>query len=920
MADSTAMEQTTLLSSKQSTGVPEADMYKKRLERSPHDASAWMGLLRVARSSNNDELLYAAYSSALAQYPSSGHLLATFVELELSRGNKSSAESIFNNNLFNVPSIELWQSYLNYVLKANVEAGVDVPPENRSTVMECFKLVLDNVGADREAGRIWIDYISFINSAQTHAPYEEQQRTDLLRETYQTAVSIPLLRVEEIWKSYDAFETRVDRMGAKQQLSKISPSYMTARTALREMNRFWDTIRATQSNTLPQPPGWTAREVEHLDAWKRYLKWEVSNPLRLGGPDAHKRVIYAYNQACMELWLYPEVWIEFAEYYTTIGQQSDALTKLQTASSVLPESLAVQFAYAETAEKMKQLDVCKQVYEDVVATQRLHMERITEKYTHKLAKLDKRLEKRLEKPSGPDQNQTADQSSSDSDMDDFDDADDNASIGSDSDGGDALAFGEDAKLKRTAQRTARLRKAVEQRKDAINVRMEDELTERREAFTLVWIMYLRYIQRSEGIDAVRQLLKRSRSEPHGYITHHFYVAAALMEYHVGKRPHVAGKLLKYYSKDYSNNASYIVEYMNYLANSGDDTNLRAEFERYHSTPVGDTNEMWTMFADFEYNYGDLSAIDKLDRRFINKFAHESVLTRMATRYSYMDVDCVAAREFGFPYRKDIASRAHSADTRSRNANTAIDASGLRVHGESESGSEMLSVGVASVTGRYLNKQQLLAPVTPNKFAKPSVNALREYDPVVEPFVPPESPMRSASSNDYRAAPTMSPGPQFKHLLDQGDVLSYVAAAIATPDVSSFDAHPLNIDALLGAIMQMPVGQCAPSNYRPLSYMPWASRSDSGGFYRSDSQSGYYRGDRGARPFNSRSRSRGRYDDVHRGGFQARHGSRGSHRQQPYARSPSYPNDTRSPNYSDGRSAQRGHGPRLNDRSNYRGRP
>ncbi|KAJ2473041.1 mRNA 3'-end-processing protein rna14, partial [Coemansia sp. RSA 2131] len=371
----------------------------------------------------------------------------------------------------------------------------------------------------------------------THAPYEEQQRTDLLRETYQTAVSIPLLRVEEIWKSYDAFETRVDRMGAKQQLSKISPLYMTARTALREMNRFWDTIRATQSNTLPQPPGWTAREVEHLDAWKRYLKWEVSNPLRLGGPDAHKRVIYAYNQACMELWLYPEVWIEFAEYYTTIGQQSDALTKLQTASSVLPESLAVQFAYAETAEKMKQLDVCKQVYEDVVATQRLRMERITEKYTHKLAKLDKRLEKRLEKPSGPDQNQTADQSSSDSDMDDFDDADDNASIGSDSDGGDALAFGEDAKLKRTAQRTARLRKAVEQRKNAINVRMEDELTERREAFTLVWIMYLRYIQRSEGIDAVRQLLKRSRSEPHGYITHHFYVAAALMEYHVGKRPH-----------------------------------------------------------------------------------------------------------------------------------------------------------------------------------------------------------------------------------------------------------------------------------------------------------------------------------------------------------------------------------------------
>ncbi|KAJ2337832.1 mRNA 3'-end-processing protein rna14, partial [Coemansia sp. RSA 2618] len=265
--------------------------------------------------------------------------------------------------------------------------------------MDCFKLVLDNVGADREAGRIWMDYISFISSAVTHAPYEEQQKADLLRETYQAAVAIPLLRVEEIWKGYDAFETRVDRMGAKQQLSKMSPAYMTARTALREMSRFWDAIRSTRAaHGLPQQPRWTAREVEHLDAWKRYLKWEAGNPLRLGGPEAHKRVIYAYSQACMDLWLYPEVWIEFAEYYAAIGQHNDALGKLQTASGVLPESLAVQFAYAETAEKMKQLDASKQIYEDVIATQRTHIETLTAKYTRKLEGLDRRLERPAQGP------------------------------------------------------------------------------------------------------------------------------------------------------------------------------------------------------------------------------------------------------------------------------------------------------------------------------------------------------------------------------------------------------------------------------------------------------------------------------------------------------------------------------------------
>ncbi|KAJ2344504.1 hypothetical protein GGF43_005438 [Coemansia sp. RSA 2618] len=175
-----------------------------------------------------------------------------------------------------------------------------------------------------------------------------------------------------------------------------------------------------------------------------------------------------------------------------------------------------------------------------------------------------------------------------------------------------------------------------------------------------------------------------------------------------------------------------------------------------------------------------------------------------------------------------------------------------------------------------------------------------------------SAMHPGSGSEYRSGSAMSPGPQSRHLLDQGDVLSYVAAAVAAPDTTAFDAQPLNVEALLGAVMQQPAGHSAPSNYRPLSYMPWASRSDSQHSQHSHSGGGYYRGN--ARPFQSRSRSRGRYGDgdAHRGGYQARHPSRGAHRQQPYARSPGYPGD--------GRSSQRGHGPRYNDRPNYRGRP
>ncbi|KAJ2081085.1 mRNA 3'-end-processing protein rna14 [Coemansia sp. RSA 988] len=905
------------LKAEETTAFPEIEQYKRQLARCPTDADAWMGLLQAAKQTGSDTLLYETYTAVLKQYPSSGHLLSAFVELELSRGNKESAESVFNNNLFNVPSIELWQCYLNYVLKANVDPQADdIQQENRATVMDCYKLVLENVGCDREAGRIWIDYISFIESAQAHAPYEEQQKTDLLRETYQSAVAIPMLRVEEIWKKYDAFENQIDRMSAKQLLSKSSPAYMSARTALREMNRFWDAIESTKPpHSLPQPPGWTPREVEHLDAWKKYLEWEVSNPLRLNDAAAlQQRVTHVYDLACMDLRFYPEIWIELAEYLASLGRHNEALAKLKTASNVLPTSLAVQFAYAEMAERMKQLDICKQTYEHVVRILRQGIESVTIKYSQKLEKLEKKLHQPSDQKGEIESKcaaaasgnakvaDTETSSSSDEDglYNDEDPDDSDASMGSES---DAEAPGSAASQRRTAQRMAKLRRSIEQRIARIKTRKEAKLEERREAYTLGWIMYLRYTQRSEGIDAVRQLLRRPRSEPAGYLTYHLYVAAALMEYHVAKRPGVAAKLFEYYAKTFSDSSEYIMEYMNYLISSGDDTNVRALFERFHGTSIGNANDIWTMFADFEYNYGDMAAISKLDKRFIDKFEHESVLTRMANRYSYLNVDCVAVTEFGLPYRKGMplegsvaSGRQHNGTGRAKQSEVA----GQRSQVSTYADNDLPNIAVASITGRYLNKDQLLASVTPGRFVKPSTELLREYAPTIEPFVSEGSPAPqfSGGSNDFRSASASSMLPQFQNLLDNGDVLSYVAASVAAPDTSELNAYPLNADALLATVMELP-GMAAEtqSQYRPLSYMPWMARAENHPYAHNNhsQQPGYHKYDRGGavRAYDGRSQSRGRSSDSdsYRGGHghAPRHGTRGGYapRHAPYPRNPSY---------------------------------
>jgi cleavage stimulation factor subunit 3 len=57
-----------------------------------------------------------------------------------------------------------------------------------------------------------------LNSAQVSGnTWEEQQKMDVLRRTYQRAVSIPLENVEAIWSEYNYFEHNLNKMTVRQR-------------------------------------------------------------------------------------------------------------------------------------------------------------------------------------------------------------------------------------------------------------------------------------------------------------------------------------------------------------------------------------------------------------------------------------------------------------------------------------------------------------------------------------------------------------------------------------------------------------------------------------------------------------------------------------------------------------------------------
>lgn len=132
-----------------------------------------------------------------------------YAEMESAATEFLRVEQIFSKCLLVVPSVDIWQFYLDYIRRMNNLATAG--SQARSVISQAYEFVLAHVGIDLKSGSIWADYIQFLKSSPTTSTWEEQQKNDSLRKTFQRAVVIPLNNVEQLWREYDAFENSINR-------------------------------------------------------------------------------------------------------------------------------------------------------------------------------------------------------------------------------------------------------------------------------------------------------------------------------------------------------------------------------------------------------------------------------------------------------------------------------------------------------------------------------------------------------------------------------------------------------------------------------------------------------------------------------------------------------------------------------------
>ncbi|KAJ2911679.1 hypothetical protein MD484_g8737, partial [Candolleomyces efflorescens] len=334
--------------------------------KSPHNPAGWRRLISLATNSGQISKIQSAYDKLLKQYPNTCSAQIAYISHFLEvEATFGEAEKLFIKFLRDSPSVELWQFYLTYVRRRNLGS------KTRDTVGEAYKFALKHVGQDKDAGQIWHDYIQFLKAEDPSSTWEKQRQTDALRKAYHQAVQIPLDNVERLWSDLAAFENDLNSITAKRLMADLIPSYTKARTALRPLtNHLHALYPPSQGLFLPSLPTFDATERNLVGKWKAYLKWEESNPLGLENKETLiKRIQRVYRKAVIRMRFYPEIWYMAYHWTNSVERPDDALLILRAGIDANPASNLLTFAFVEAKEQRNEYAEVHTAFEKLLHVQ-----------------------------------------------------------------------------------------------------------------------------------------------------------------------------------------------------------------------------------------------------------------------------------------------------------------------------------------------------------------------------------------------------------------------------------------------------------------------------------------------------------------------------------------------------------------------
>ncbi|KAI0734823.1 Suf-domain-containing protein [Fomitopsis betulina] len=603
--------------------LSEWEQLREHVRKKPYDADEWLKLVDLAEDSGNVERIKETYEGLLESYPNTSSAQIAYLNHYTAKPEGfGSAVALFKRYLTKSSSVGLWKYYLTFVRRVNTG------PNSREIIRTAYEFALNHVGQDKESGDMWTDYIQFLKAGETTTTWEEQQKMDAVRKAYQRAVQIPTDNVKKLWEEYQDFENGLNRITAKKFLSDLQESHMQARTVLNTLQEHLTILfpppPPSKSSRppiwLPRPPTFNAGDRALVSRWRQYLKWEESNPLKLDDKDKgnlHARLQGVYKKAVVRMRFFSEIWYMAYVWTNSIGKTDEALALLKVGIEANPSSFVLNFAYAEAQEAAKNNAEVHATFEKFLEVLKTDLEAVEKKIASANSSFSSDIPQSQKTEPG-DNVQPESQGSSLSDKSD------------------------EKHLK------------------------NKELTERRTEYGIAWVSYMRFARRAEGLKPSRAIFGKARKER--WTPWEVYEAAALMEYHCNKAADVANRIFEKGMDTFRDESEFALRYLGFLISINDENNARALFERVIGKFTPDkARPLWERWSRYEYQFGDLEASLKLERRMSEVYTNDPPIKRFAERYKYLGTDAIAIRDLGFTLSRQGSgsSRANGTSTLGR---------------------------------------------------------------------------------------------------------------------------------------------------------------------------------------------------------------------------------------------------------------
>ncbi|PBK93800.1 Suf-domain-containing protein [Armillaria gallica] len=521
-----------------------------QLVEKPHNPTLWKRLIELAEQSGDPETIKIAFDSLLKQYPNTAAAQISYISHYLDNPTTfGEAEALFTPYMKHSPSVDLFLCYLNYVRQQD--------PVKREVIRQAYEFALTprhGVFQDKDAGVIWQDYIQFLSEGEATAKtsWDQLHDADTLREVYRRAVQIPLDNVEKLWRDFEAFEMKPNKTTAKKFISDLSTKHIQALKVSRQLNNYVSTLYPPSTGR----PELFLPSLPSFNLAERSMvgKWKAYMKWEESNPleieDKDKHLLILRVR-----YVHRKAVIRM-RYFPEIWYMVYTWTKRfknEDSMTILKNGReANPLSFLLTFAYAEALEADKQ-YDEVKTT-----------FNVFLGKLRADLEV-VEQQSPV--NAVGSQSS-------------------------------DYSFNRESDKTHP---------------KPGELAEKRAEYGLVYISYMRFVRRTEGVQKSRGVFQKARQDR--WTPWEVYEAAAVMEYHCSNDEGIATRIFQKGLSVFATEAEFIVRYLTFLISINDQNNARSLFENTISTlPAANARLIWERWTQYQYQYADLEAVLKLEKR------------------------------------------------------------------------------------------------------------------------------------------------------------------------------------------------------------------------------------------------------------------------------------------------------------------